>query len=200
MNCLGGRRGTESLPLGMRTSMTLTALLLLGSLPAFAANDDELVSDAKAVAQTFKTKDPKMEKFFSSASGYAVFPTVAKGGFIVGGAGGDGILFVGGKPVGKANMGQASVGLQLGGQTYSEVIFFENPSTLSDFKNGHFQLDAQATAVALSAGASADANYSRGVAVFTMTKAGLMYEASVGGQKFTFHPFPAEKSTTAAQK
>ena len=104
------------------------------------------------------------------------FPTVAKGGFIVGGAGGDGVLFVGGKPVGTANMGQASVGLQLGGQTYSEIIFFENPSTLSDFKNGHFQLDAQATAVAISAGASADANYTRGVAVFTMTK-------------FTFHPF-----------
>jgi lipid-binding SYLF domain-containing protein len=180
--------------------MTLTALLLLGSLPALAANDDALVSDAQAVAQTFKSKDPKIEKFFSSAPGYAVFPTVAKGGFIVGGAGGDGVLFVGGKPVGTANMGQASIGLQLGGQTYSEVIFFENPSTLSDFKNGHFQLDAQATAVAISAGASADANYTRGVAVFTMTKAGLMYEASVGGQKFTFHPFPAEKTKTAAQK
>jgi lipid-binding SYLF domain-containing protein len=95
--------------------------------------------------------------------------------------------------VGKSSMGQASVGLQLGGQTYSEIIFFENPSTLSDFKNSHFQLDAQATAVAISAGASADANYTRGVAVFTMTKAGLMYEASVGGQKFTFHPF--EKSS-----
>src|SRR5215475_11987613 len=184
----------------MRSSLTLTALLLLGSLPAFAGSDDALVADAQAVAQTFKSKDPKIEKFFSSASGYAVFPTVAKGGFIVGGAGGDGVLFVGGKPVGTANMGQASIGLQLGGQTYSEVIFFENPSTLSDFKTGHFQLDARASAVAISAGASADANCTRGVAVFTMTKAGLMYEASVGGQKFTFHPFPADKTKTAAQK
>jgi lipid-binding SYLF domain-containing protein len=184
----------------MRFFPTMTVLLLLGSFPALAADNDALVSDAQAVAQTFKSKDTKIEKFFSSAAGYAVFPTIAKGGFIVGGAGGDGVLFVGGKPVGTANMGQASVGLQLGGQTYSEIIFFENPSTLSDFKNGHFQLDAQATAVAISAGASADANYTRGVAVFTMTKAGLMYEASVGGQKFTFHPFPADKTKAAAQK
>ena len=169
--------------------MTVTGFVLLGSLSAFAASNDELVSDAEATVQTFKQKDPKFDKFFSTASGYADFPTVAKGGFIVGGAGGDGVLFVGGKPVGTANMGQASVGLRLGGQTYSEIIFFENPSTLSDFKNGHFQLDAQATAAAISAGASADANYTRGVAVFMMTKAGLMYEASVGGQKFTFHPF-----------
>src|SRR5215472_2118144 len=146
----------------MRSFMTVAVLGLVGSLPAVAASDEALVADAQAVVQTFKTKAPKTEKFFSSSAGYAVFPTVAKGGFIVGGAGGDGVLFVGGKPVGTANMGQASIGLQLGGQTYSEIIFFENPSTLSDFKNGHFQLDAQATAVAISAGASADANYTRG--------------------------------------
>jgi len=173
----------------MRSLMTVTVLVFLGAAPALAASDEALVSDAKATAETFKKKDSKIAKFFSTASGYAVFPTIAKGGFIVGGAGGDGVLFVGGKPVGTASMGQGSIGLQLGGQTYSEVIFFENPSTLSDFKNSHFQLDAQATAVALSAGASADANYTRGVAVFTMTKAGLMYEAAIGGQKFTFHPF-----------
>ena len=171
----------------MRSFMTV--LVLLGTLPAFAESDDALVSDAQATDQTIKKATPKVDKFFTTASGYAVFPTIAKGGFIFGGAGGDGVLFVGGKAVGTANMGQASIGLQLGGQTYSEIIFFENPSTLSDFKNSHLQLDAQATAVAISAGASADANYTRGVAVFTMTKAGLMYEASVGGQKFTFHPF-----------
>lgn len=161
----------------MRSPVTVTVLVLLGSASALAASDDALVSDANATIQTFKSKDP-------------MFPTIAKGGFIVGGAGGDGILFVGGKPVGRVSMGQGSIGLQLGGQTYSEVVFLENPSTLADFKNGNFQLDAQATAVALSAGASADGNHARGVAVFTLTKAGLMYEAAVGGQKFTFHPFP----------
>ena len=173
--------------------MTVTGFVLLGSLSAFAASNDELVSDAEATVQTFKQKDPKFDKFFSTASGYADFPTVAKGGFIVGGAGGDGVLFVGGKPVGTANMGQASVGLQLGGQTYSEIIFFENASTLSDFKKGNFALAAQASAVALSAGAAATANYENGVAIFTATKTGLMYEASVGGQKFGYHPFGGKK-------
>jgi lipid-binding SYLF domain-containing protein len=90
-------------------------------------------------------------------------------------------------------MGQASVGLQLGGQTYSEIIFFENAATLSEFKKGNFALAAQASAVALSAGAAAAANYENGVAIFTATKTGLMYEASVGGQKFGYQPFGAPK-------
>ena len=84
----------------MRSPMTVTVLLLLGAAPALAASDEALVSDARATVETFKKKDPKIEKFFSTASGYAVFPTIAKGGFIFGGAGGDGVLFVGGKPVG----------------------------------------------------------------------------------------------------
>ena len=174
----------------MHSSRSILVVVLLGAAAALAASDDQLVEDANAAIQTFKQKDSKLDKkFFTSASGYAVFPNVAKGGFIFGGAGGNGVLYVGGKPIGTASLGQGSIGLQLGGQTFSEIIFFENPTALSDFKNGNFQLAAQATAVAVSAGASADANYERGVAVFTMTKAGLMYEAAVGGQKFTFHPF-----------
>jgi lipid-binding SYLF domain-containing protein len=141
----------------------------------------------------FKKKDANIEKFFGSAAGYVVFPTIAKGGFVVGGAGGDGILFVGGHAVGRSSLGQASVGLQLGGQTFSEIIFFENAATLNEFKNGNFALAAQASAVALSAGAAASANYENGVAIFTATKTGLMYEASVGGQKFGFKPFGAKK-------
>ena len=90
-------------------------------------------------------------------------------------------------------MGQASIGAQLGGQTYSEIIFFENATTLNDFKKSNFTLAAQASAVALSAGAAANASYQDGVAVFTASKTGLMYEASVGGQKFTFHPLAAAK-------
>ena len=94
-----------------------------------------------------------------------MFPTIAKAAVGVGGAGGDGVLFVGGKPVGKSSMGQASIGFQLGGQTYSEVVFFETPSALSDFKKGNFALAAQASAVALSAGAAANAKYEKGVAI-----------------------------------
>ena len=174
----------------MRLSSLLPAITVLVA-PAALAGDDTLVSDARGVIQTFRKKDSHIEKFFSSAAGYAVFPTIAKGGFVVGGAGGDGVLFVGGHPVGKSSMGQASVGFQLGGQTYSEIIFFENASTLNAFKKGNFALAAQASAVALSAGAAATANYENGVAIFTATKTGLMYEASVGGQKFGYQPFGA---------
>ena len=88
-------------------------------------------------------------------------------------------------------MGQATIGFQLGGQSFSEVIFFENASALSDFQKGNFALAAQASAVALSAGAAATAKYQNGVAIFTATKGGLMYEAAVGGQKFGYKPFGA---------
>ena len=171
----------------------VSGLVLLAAPVAVASDDNALIADARATVQTFKKKDPHIEKFFGSAAGYVVFPTIAKGAFVVGGAGGDGILFVGGQAAGKSSMGQASVGLQLGGQTYSEIIFFENASTLNEFKKGNFALAAQASAVALSAGAAAAANYENGVAIFTATKTGLMYEASVGGQKFGYQPFGAKK-------
>jgi lipid-binding SYLF domain-containing protein len=178
----------------MRLSTSFLAIALgVAPAAAHASDDATLISDSRAVVQTFKKKDANIEKFFGSAVGYAVFPTIAKGGFVVGGAGGDGVLFVGGHAVGKSSMGQASVGLQLGGQTYSEIIFFENASTLNEFKKGNFALAAQASAVALSAGAAAAANYENGVAIFTATKTGLMYEASVGGQKFGYQPFGSHK-------
>jgi lipid-binding SYLF domain-containing protein len=176
----------------MRPSNLLAALAVLLATAALA-DDKTLVSEATATIQTFKKTDPKLEKFFGSAAGYAVFPNIIKGAVGVGGAGGDGVLFVGGQPVGKSSMGQASIGFQLGGQAYSEIIFFETASSLSDFKKGNFALAAQASAVALSAGASANAKYEGGVAIFTATKSGLMYEASVGGQKFGYEPFGAKK-------
>lgn len=176
----------------MRPTNLLVALAVIVASTALA-DDNALISEARATVDTFKKTDPKIEKFFSSAAGYAVFPTIGKGAVVVGGAGGDGILFVGGQPLGKSSMGQASIGFQLGGQTYSEVIFFETASSLSDFKKGNFALAAQASAVALSAGAAATAKYEKGVAIFTATKGGLMYEASVGGQKFGYTPFAAKK-------
>ena len=163
-------------------SVTLVASVAL-------ASEAELISDARATVETMRKKDANLEKFFKTAAGWAVFPTIDKGGFIIGGAGGTGVLFERGHAVGKTSMGQGSIGFQLGGQAYSELIFFENPGSLSDFKGGNFALDAQVSAVALSAGSAKDANYERGVAVFTLSKAGLMYEASVGGQKFGFERF-----------
>ena len=173
----------------MRTARLPFLVAALVATVALAASDTELISDAQAAIATIKKTDPKIDKFFASSAGYVIFPTIDKAGFIVGGAGGDGVLFVGGKPVGKATLGQATIGAQIGGQAFSEIIFFENESSLSDFKKGNFALSAQTSAVALSSGKSANANYQNGVAVFTVAKTGLMAEATVGGQKFGYHPF-----------
>ena len=142
---------------------------------------------AKTIA-AFKTKDPGLKRFFDSAAGYAVFPTVGKGGIGIGGAYGEGKVYRGGKYIGETSLSQVTIGLQLGGQAYSEVIFFGTKAALNDFTAGNFEFSAQVSAVAVTAGASADADYDGGIAVFTMAKGGLMYEASVGGQKFSFTP------------
>ena len=171
-------------------SMALLAPLFLLANPARAADP---VKEAQDTIAVFKKTDPGISRFFDEAAGYAVFPTIGKGAIGIGGAGGSGILFVRGKPVGKTSMAQVTVGLQLGGQSYSEVVFLETEAALNDFKKGNFALAAQVSAVAAASGASANAKYASGVAVFTATKAGLMYEASVGGQKFGFEPFEAGK-------
>ncbi len=135
-----------------------------------------------------KKADPGLQKFFDTAAGYAVFPSVGKGAVGVGGAYGRGEVFEGGKPVAYATLTQASIGLALGGQKYTELIFFETKAALDRFKSGNFAFAAQVSAVALKSGVSANAKYSDGVAVFTLGEAGLMYEASVGGQKFAYQP------------
>lgn len=137
---------------------------------------------------TFKAKDPDIQRFFNTAYGYAVFPTIGKGAAGIGGAHGKGEVFERGHMVGVSSITQLTIGFQLGGQAYSEIIFFKDKETLDDFKEGNFELSAQASAVAVTAGASKDAAYDRGAAIFTMTKGGLMYEASVGGQKFSYEP------------
>jgi lipid-binding SYLF domain-containing protein len=152
---------------------------------------EDKVVEARDTVAVFKKADPGIERFFKSAPGYVVFSTVGKGAVVVGGAGGKGVLFEKGKAIGKASLAQVTIGLQLGGQAYSEIIFFETASALDDFKKGNFALAAQVSAVALSAGSSSNAKYQSSVAVFTASKTGLMYEASVGGQKFGYEPYPA---------
>jgi lipid-binding SYLF domain-containing protein len=159
------------------------AAALLGVAPAVHAQDD-----VPPVIAKFKEKDPGMEKIFSDAVGYAVFPTVGKGAIGIGGARGKGWVYQGGAIVGKSTLTQVSIGFQLGGQAYSEIVFFQTKQALDNFKLGHLKLDAQASAIALTARASADLAYRNGVAIVTMAKGGLMYEASVGGQKFSYTP------------
>jgi len=146
--------------------------------------------------------------FFDKCYGYAVFPNIGKGGIGIGGAHGKGKVYAGGKRVGDTSMTQVTIGLQFGGQAYSEIIFFENKAAFDAFTSGNFEFGAQVGAVAITAGASAQAGstgtttgasttqntattsakYSNGMAVFTVAKGGLMYEASVGGQKFSYTP------------
>lgn len=172
----------------MNACHLVASLTLMFILPGLASADD-LRHDADDSIALFKKTDPSIAKFFDTAVGYAVFPTVYKAGFEVGGAYGKGILYEKGAATGEASLIQATIGFQLGGQAYSEIIFFESPQTLRDFKQGQFALSAQVSAVAAAEGAAKTARYRQGVAVFTVAKGGLMYEATVGGQKFSFEPF-----------
>jgi lipid-binding SYLF domain-containing protein len=133
-----------------------------------------------------KSRDPGIETFFENSAGYAVFPSVGKGGVIVGGAFGRGLVIVDEQVDGYTSMSQATIGLQLGGQKYAQFIFFKDDTALNHFKRGNFEFGAQASAVAITAGASADAAYDSGVAIFTVAAGGLMLEGSVGGQRFSY--------------
>jgi len=136
-----------------------------------------------------KQKDPDLKRFFKNAFGYAVFPTVGKGAIGFGGAYGKGIVFQKGNAIGKTSLTQVSWGFQLGGQGYSQIIFFKDKAALKTFTDGNFEFGAGLSAVAITLGASGDTDYSKGVAVFTMTKGGLMYEASISGQKFGYKAY-----------
>ena len=143
------------------------------------------LSTAQAIIKA-KDKDPSLTKWFDTAYAYAVFPKVGKGAIGIGGAHGKGIVIRDDTTVGNTSLSQISIGFALGGQVYSEFIMFRDKTAFDHFTRGNFEMGAQVSAVAVTLGASADANYDSGVAVFTITDGGLMYEASVGGQKFKY--------------
>ena len=172
----------------MKKRIKLTSILLLFlSISAFGQKFD--VEESNNTIAEFKKTDPDISKFFNSSYGYAVLYSVGKGGVGVGGASGKGTVYKGGAPEADVRMTQFTVGLQLGGQKYAEVIFFENKDTYDRFVGSNFEFSAQVSAVALKEGVSADAEYRDGVLVFTMAIGGLMYEASIGGQKFKVTEF-----------
>jgi lipid-binding SYLF domain-containing protein len=159
------------------------------TLMAQDSKDDKITNDSKEARAEFIKSDELMQSLFDNSYGYVIFPNVGKGAIGVGGAAGNGIVFENGKAIGSAKMKQVSVGFQFGGQAYREVIFFENKTALDRFKGDKFEFAAQASAVAVTKGASANVKYKDGVMVFTQEKGGLMYEASIGGQKFSYSPF-----------
>lgn len=169
--------------------MLLFMPMLLTACILFAQNsskDSKLITDSKVAKSGFIKADGQMQSLFNNAYAYVIFPNVGKGAIGIGGAAGNGIAYQGGKVVGRANMKQVTVGFQWGGQAYREVIFFENKEAFDRFKENKFELSAQASAVAANKGASGNVKYANGVMIFTQTKGGLMYEASVGGQKFKY--------------
>jgi lipid-binding SYLF domain-containing protein len=148
--------------------------------------DEDLRADSKQAVADFLKADSTLQTFFDKSAGYVIFPDVGKGGFIVGGAHGKGLVYEKTTLIGQATLTQASIGAQVGGQSFAELIFFETPGALADFKAGKFEMSAEVSAVAAAEGKSKSADYKKGVAVFTLPKKGLMVSASIGGQKFKY--------------
>ena len=127
----------------------------------------------------------RLKPYFKEAAGFAVFPNIAKAGLGIGGARGNGEVFEDGKVIGSTTVTQLSFGFQLGGQAFSQIIFFQNKRDIDRFTDGNFEFGASASAALITEGANASVDYTNGVAVMTFSKGGLMYEASIGGQIFT---------------
>jgi lipid-binding SYLF domain-containing protein len=190
----------------MKKWLLLSVLaLVLGVVYSAAAAD---APDFAGTIQVFKD-EPALAKFFNESYGYAVFPTVAKAGFVIGGAYGEGRVYRGGKVTGKTKLIEGSIGWQIGGQAFSEIIFFQDKRAYDEFITGNFEFDAGAEAVAITAGAQAqtgtggtsagasagpktgvqaETGYYKGMATFVHAKGGLMAGVSVAGQKFSFEP------------
>lgn len=178
-------------------TLTISVLMMASILLGSAAAEGHTTAAERTIEQ-YKDTDPSLLRFFERSAGYAVFSVVGKGGFGFGGAYGSGVLYEKGQPTGTVSLTQATIGLQIGGQTYSEIIFFETADALAKFKRNEFALSAQVSAVALEGGASANARFRDRVAVFTAPQHGLMLETSIGGQHFGYRPF-AERTADASR-
>ena len=165
-------------------------LLISGWKPSLDENPKRKKPSDKTIKalNNFK-KISSLKPYFKKARGYAVFPNIGKGGFGIGGARGKGEVFEKGNVIGSTTLTQVSIGFQLGGQAFSQIIFFKDKKSLDRFTEGNFEFGASASAALITEGANASADYSDGVAVLTFSKGGLMYEASIGGQKFSYEEY-----------
>jgi lipid-binding SYLF domain-containing protein len=204
----GSRRIFNNKEVDMKTA---TILAILITLVAVGPGAGTALGDEYANAISVFQSSPQVQPFFENAYGYAVFPTVAKAAFVVGGAFGEGRVYRAGKATGTANLVHASIGWQLGGKAYSEIVFFQDKRAYDTFTSGEFAFDAQAEAVAVTAGAQAKAStagssasatagpktgaqaqtkWKNGMATFVHHKGGLLGALALGGQKFSFEPLP----------
>jgi len=170
-------------------------LMMASTSPASAekVDDEKLASDVRDAMARFQERDSTFEKTTESVVGYAIFPEVAKGGFIVGGSGGRGEVYEAGKLIGHAKLSEGTIGAQIGGQKFAEIILFKTKTALNRFKKNRFELSAQATANAADQGGAAKARYADGVAIIILPTSGLMADASIGGQKLNFIPLADSK-------
>jgi lipid-binding SYLF domain-containing protein len=181
----------------MRTiTQFITLLVLAGSGLALTAcsttppsgDQQNLMNNADSAYKDFMTGDPTLVDFMKNSYGYAIFPSIGKGAIGIGGAYGRGVVYEQGTRVGWTDVTQGTLGAQLGGQTYSELIVFKDKESLDNYKSGDFALAANASAVVASSGAGAIAKFDNGIAVFVRNVNGLMFEASIGGQSFGYRP------------
>ena len=167
----------------------ICAVVWSTSLTAQSEKVKDLMKDAHTAEEMLLERNAGLQDYFDNSAGYVIFPNVGKGGIIIGGASGNGILYEDGRVMGLAHLRKASVGAKAGGQALVEVLFFEDKTELGDFKDGEYELSASASAVIVESGASINTIFEDGVAVFTMPKAGLMADLSIGGQKFSYEKF-----------
>jgi lipid-binding SYLF domain-containing protein len=172
-------------------ALLLVAVVGCASSPKTVAETRSLEQRADATLNEMVARDPGLRDLIASSAGYAVFPDIAKGGAIVGGAYGEGVLYEHGKPTGIVSLKQASIGAQLGGQTFAELLVLRDPLDVQRLKQGKYDVGANASAVALKAGAAAQATSKEGAVVFLMPRGGLMVDLSVSGQKIDYEPLRA---------
>lgn len=173
---------------GIYKPLFALVFLVLASCGSVKNTEEDLVSDAREEMANISERYPTAGELFNTSAGYAIFPNVGKGAYVIGGASGNGVVYQNGNVIGYADLKQVDVGLQIGGKAFVEVLFFETQEALDRFKEGTYELDANASAVILDKGFSRGIDFTDGVAVVTMPKGGAMAGISVGGQRFTFQP------------
>ena len=175
----------------MKINKIALGLMLFISTGLFAQTNKQkrVMDDAEKAKAKFMEKDAGMDAFFNDSDAYVIFPSIGKGGLIVGAAAGNGVVYENGSTIGMAKVKKLDVGLQAGGKSFSEIIFFKDAESFQSFKNGDFEFTGGVSVTMLKSGAAKEAQYRDGIAVFAMPKAGLMVDVSVGGQKFDFMPF-----------
>jgi lipid-binding SYLF domain-containing protein len=170
----------------MLSAMIAVMLAGCASAPTARPQQQALESNANGTLQAMVSRDPSLAPILASAAGYVVFPSVAQGGFIVGGEGGVGVAYEHNRPIGYSELRGGSVGLQAGGQSYAQIVVFQTPAAFARFRAGNFDLSANMAATALQTGAARSARFENGVAVFVDDQSGLMAGVSVAGESMTF--------------